>query len=502
MNPVDLLLLRHIAAGRGDRPSLVDRTGTMTYTELAEAANEYAGALATAGIRPGARALVVSDDTADAVVAVLGLWWHGCVPVVLSPMLRDAELAFIARDCAAEYADLDLPRERRDALSAALGSVAFRHEGRELRSRAHEFVDPGSPAAFAEGSEVLVQYTSGSTGRPRGVRHSMGGIRAVLTGFGGVLGLTGADTVLSTAKLSFGYGFGNSLLFPLAAGACSALLAGPVDAFTVITAIHRHRPTVLCAVPRVYESLLSAVATRGAAPDTSSVRLAVAAGEHLPADLARRATEGFGFPLVNGFGATEVLHIVLATPPDAPPCGSTGDPVSGVTATVRDEHGRPVPTGTHGRLHIVSASAALGYIDRPEAQAGTFTDGGVYPGDIVYRTPDGDFRHVCRTDDLLNIGGHKVAPAEIEALLKAIDGIVDCAVVADRDVAGLQQAIAYVVLRRGAQPEVVRRSALRAIRDGLPPHRRPSRIEAVDALPTTSTGKLARFRLRTPEEAR
>ncbi|GCD95734.1 AMP-binding protein [Embleya hyalina] len=499
MNPVDLLLLRHIAAGRGDRTSLVDRAGTMTYTELAEAASEYAGTLAAGGIRPGARALVVSDDTADAVVAVLGLWWHGCVPVVLGPMLRDAELAFIARDCAAEYADLDLSRERRDALSAALGPVALRHE---LRDSAAEFVEPGAPAAFAEGSEVLVQYTSGSTGRPRGVRHSMSGIRAVLTGFGGVLALTEADTVLSTAKLSFGYGFGNSLLFPLAAGACSALLAGPVDAFTVITAIHRYRPTVLCAVPRVYESLLSAVATRGAAPDTSRVRLAVAAGEHLPADLARRATEGFGFPLVNGFGATEVLHIVLATAAGAPPRDSTGVPVSGVTATVRDDHGRPVPTGTHGRLHIVSASAALGYIDRPEAQAGTFADGGVYPGDVVYRTPDGDFRHVCRTDDLLNIGGHKVAPAEIEALLKATDGIADCAVVADRDPAGLQQAVAYVVSLPGAAPEEVRRSALRAIRDGLPPHRRPSRIEPIDTLPTTSTGKLARHRLRTPEEAR
>lgn len=499
MNPVDLLLLRHTAAGRGSRTSVTDRTGAMTYAELTEAARGYAGALAAGGIRRGCRALVVSDDTADAIVAVLGLWWHGCVPVVLSPMLRDAELVFIAGDCAAEYADLDLAHERRDELAAALGPLGFRHEHRD-QERA--FVDPGAPARFAEEAEVLVQYTSGSTGRPRGVRHSMGGLLAVLSGFGGVLALTESDTVLSTAKLSFGYGFGNSLLFPLAAGAGSALLTGPVDAFSVTTAIDRYRPTVLCAVPRVYESLLGAVAGRGAAPDTSAIRLAVAAGEHLPAELARRTTETFGFPLVNGLGATEVLHIVLATAADAAPHGSTGNPVPGVTATVRDEHGQPVPTGTHGRLHIASASAALGYIDRPEAQARTFADGGVYPGDVVHRTPDGDFRHVCRTDDLLNIGGHKVAPAEIEALLKATAGIADCAVVADRDPAGLQQAVAYAVPVPGAAPEEVRRDALRALRDRLPPHRRPSRIELIDALPTTSTGKLARYRLRTPEETR
>ncbi|MFE2872676.1 AMP-binding protein [Embleya sp. NPDC059259] len=499
MNPVDLLLLRHLAAGRGARTSVTDRTGSLTYAELTDAAREYAGALAAGGIRRGCRALVVTDDTADAIVAVLGLWWYGCVPVVLNPMLRDAELAFIARDCAAEYADLDLPRERRDELAAALGPLGFRHEHLDQE---RGFVDPDAPARFAEEAEVLVQYTSGSTGRPRGVRHSTGGLRAVSTGFGGVLALTESDTVLSTAKLSFGYGFGNSLLFPLAAGARSALLTGPVDAFTVTAAIDRYRPTVLCAVPRVYESLLAAVADRGARPDTSSVRVAVAAGEHLPADLARRATETFGFPLVNGLGATEVLHIVLATAPDAPPHGSTGHPVPGVTATVRDDDGRSVPTGTHGRLHIASASAAIGYLDRPEAQARTFADGGVYPGDVVYRTPEGDFRHVCRTDDLLNIGGHKVAPAEIEALLKATEGIADCAVVADRDPAGLQQAVAYAVLVPGAVPAQVRRSALQAIRDRLPPHRRPSRIELIDALPTTSTGKLARFRLGAPEEAR
>lgn len=499
MNPVDLLLLRHLASGQGDRTCVTDRNGAMTYAELTSAARAYAGTLATAGVRRGSRGLVVSDDTADAMAAVLGLWWHGCVPVVLSPMLRDPELAFIAGDCAAEFADLRVPPERRRELSAALNRPPLlRHE---LPDTERTYADPGAPAAFDGAAEVLVQYTSGSTGRPRGVRHSLDGLQAVLAGFGSVLALTRTDTVLSTAKLSFGYGFGNSLLFPLAAGAASVLLTGPVDAFSVASAIHRHRPTVLCAVPRVYESLVAAV-ERGVASDASSVRLAVAAGEHLPADLSRRTTEAFGFPVVNGLGATELLHIVLATAPDAPLHGSTGDPVPGVTATVRDDDGQPLPPGAQGRLHIASACAAIGYIDRPDAEARTFADGGVYPGDVVHRTPDGDFRHVCRSDDLLNIGGHKVAPAEIEALLKAVGGIADCAVVADRDAAGLQQAVAYVVPAPDAAPDDVRRAALDVIRDQLPPHRRPSRVELIEVLPTTSTGKLARFRLRTPERAR
>ncbi|MEU8137092.1 AMP-binding protein [Streptodolium elevatio] len=499
MNPVDLLLLRHVAAGQGGRTCVTDRDGAMTYAELTSAAKAYAGTLAAAGVRCGSRGLVVSDDTADAVVAVLGLWWHGCVPVVLSPMLRDPELAFIAGDCAAEFADLRLPPERRRELSAAFARPpVLRHELPDAES---PDLDPGAPAEFDGAAEVLVQYTSGSTGRPRGVRHSLDGLRAVLAGFGSVLALSPADTVLSTAKLSFGYGFGNSLLFPLAAGAAAVLLTGPVDAFSVTAAIRRHRPTVLCAVPRVYESLVAA-AERGGQPDTASIRLAVAAGEHLPADLSRRATAAFGFPLVNGLGATELLHIVLATAPDAPLHGSTGEPVPGVTATVRDDDGTPLPPGVQGRLHIASACAALGYIDRPDAEARTFADGGVYPGDVVHRTPEGDFRHVCRSDDLLNIGGHKVAPAEIEGLLKGVAGIADCAVVADRDEAGLQQAVAYVVPGPDAVDADVRRAALGVIRDKLPPHRRPSRVELIAALPTTSTGKLARFRLRTLQQAR
>ena len=495
MNPVETLLLRHVAAGRGGRTALVDRERTLTYAELAQAARDHAGALAGAGVRRGCRALVVGDDTADTVVAVLGLWWYGCVPVVLSPMLRDAEIAFVARDCAAGYAGVALPDERRDGLRAALHPLPVH------AARATGTANAGAPFAFAPDAEVVVQYTSGSTGQPRGVRHGLAGLGAVLDGFGSVLALTPDDTVLSTAKLSFGYGFGNSVLFPLAAGARSVLLAGPVDPYTAIAAVHRHRPTVLCAVPRLYAALLDTVA-RGTAVDLSSLRLAVAAGEHLPAELSARAARTLGVPVVNGLGATEVLHIVLATDPVRPRHGSTGNPVPGVTATVRDDDGRPLPAGARGRLHIRSASAALGYIDRPEATARTFADGGVYTGDIAYRTDDGDFRHVCRADDLLNLGGFKVAPAEIEAELRTADGIADLVVVAGRDDTGLEQAVVHAVPADGVSPERARRTLTRAIRENLPPHKRPSRVEVLAALPTTSTGKLARYLLRAPQGQR
>ncbi|MER5781868.1 AMP-binding protein [Streptomyces mobaraensis] len=495
-NPVHTLLLGH----DGGRRCAVDRrAGEVTYAGMRSAVTVYAGRLRASGVRPGSRAVVVSDDRVAAVTAVLGLWWHGCVPIVLHPALRPAEIGFIVRDSAAEYVAPDVPPGQERALRAELAAI---DEERRAAGRAGLLtaLRPGPweerpPAGFGPADELLVQYTSGSTGRPRGVRHCPRAVHAVLRGVGSVLGLTPDDVVLSTAKLSFGYGFGNSLLHPFAAGASSVLLDGPADAYGVAAALEAYRPTVLFSVPRLYAGLLD-LADRGKAVGAGSLRLAVATGEPLPAALAVRITETLGVRLVNGFGATEVLHTVLTA--ERP--GSIGRPVPGVTATVRDATGRPVPDGMPGRLHLATESAALGYLGRPEDTARTFADGGVYTGDIAYRAPDGDFRHVGRADDMLLLGGYRVAPAEIERVVRGAAGVADCAVVGHPDPDGLERATVYVVARDpAAAPGGVRKAVHAALRDGLAPYKRPSRVEVIDELPVTANGKLARFRLRQRE---
>ena len=501
MNPVEVLLSGHA----GGRRCGVDRgQGAMTYAQMQDAATRYAGHLSATGVRPGCRAVVVSDDSLAAVTAVLGLWWHGCVPVLLHPMLRDAEIGFVVRDSEAELAELNVAPGRRAALRAELAGIdaASRAAGRtglrtELRPTGAGG-PVGPPAGFRDTDELLVQYTSGSTGRPRGVRHCMAAIQAVLRGVGSMLALTPDDVVLSTAKLSFGYGFGNSLLFPYAAGASSVLLDGPADAFGVAAALEQHRPTVLFSVPRLYAGLLR-LAEQGKPVDTSSLRLAVATGEHLPAELATRITELVKVPLINGFGATEVLHTVVAAvvgQGTAVGPGAIGVPVPGVTASIRDDAGQPVGADTPGRLHISAASAGLGYVNRPAETARTFADGGVYTGDIALRTATGELRHVARADDMLLLGGYKIAPAEIEQVLRRVPDVADCAVVGSPDASGLEQATAYVVVRDAVQPAEARKAVKAVLRDNLAPYKRPSRVEIIDALPTTSTGKLARFRLR------
>ncbi|WP_405164621.1 AMP-binding protein [Nocardia sp. NBC_01499] len=493
---VESFVGKHVAAGNGDRISYIDPDiGQVTYHQLYYAAGMFAARLTDQGIRSGSRCLVIADDSAAAIAAIVGMWWCGCIPVPISPSLTEKEIGFIAEDSGAAGTYLDVPSAKRAGLATLLSEIEQFDSTLVLEdfAKVPELGQVPARTQWVSSQEALVQYTSGSTGVAKGVRHSAAALLEVSSGFGRILALTPADTVLSTAKLSFGYGFGNSVLLPLQAGACTVLLRGGIDPYVVASAVRAHRPTVLCSVPRIYASL-PRILGNGEMTD-HRLRIAVTAGERCPGELIESTERLLGIPVVNGLGATEALHIVIATSDRSEP-GTTGFAVPGAVATVRDDDGQVLADGIEGRLHIAGPTVAAGYLNRPAAERKTFTDGGVYTGDIALISSDGSVHYLARTDDMLNLGGHKVAPAEIENVIHGVRDVADCAVVASLTEDGLDEAIAYVV-SKDADAAVVRHAVLAAMRAELAPFKRPSRIEMVDALPTTSTGKLARYQLRT-----
>jgi acyl carrier protein len=493
---VHRLVGRHVDAGHGaDRAYLDPDMGPVKYADLHRAAADYAAALDRAGVARGSRCVVVAEDSVATVIAVLGLWWHGCVPVPVSPALPARDLEFIVTDCAAAAVHLDgAPARRADSPAALTGLPRF--TGDEVRAALGSTQGTsGSPCQrydWPGDAEVLVQYTSGSTGAAKGVRQSTAGVLAMIDNLGKVVSLRRDDVVLATARLSFGYGFGSSLLCSLAAGACTVLIRGAVDVQVVSAAIARHAPTVLCSVPRLYLSLLDAAEQSGA-DHLRSVRLCLSAGENCSPELAAQIRETFDAESINCLGATEVMHIAVTTADGG--MGNLGRPIPGTTATLRGADGSPVADGEQGRLHLAGPTIGLGYLNRPQEQAATFADGGAYTGDVAYRMSDGTLQYVCRADDLLNLGGYKVAPVEIEEVVRSVDGVQDCVVVGVADQAGLDQAVAYVV-PADEDPDQLAPSIKRTLRTDLAPYKRPARIELVDELPVTVTGKVAAHELR------
>ncbi|AXK34862.1 benzoate-CoA ligase family protein [Streptomyces armeniacus] len=514
-NSVHRFLDDHLTAGHGDALCAVTEHERVTYREMHARACRAANAFAAAGVGYETRVALVLPDSPDYLACVLGLLRLGAVPVPLSTQLTTDDYARIFSDCRPRLAVVgpaQLAAVRAAPGAAGLAKASWPREIWVAADK-HTGPEPALGGLLAEAAEecpvapvsvddmAVIQYTSGSTGAPRGVVHLHRGLLAVLDTFPVRLGLTRGDLCLSAAKLSFGYGFGNSFLFPLAAGAATLLMPEPAEAARVLRLVAQRRPTVLCAVPALYSAMLTVVERSGtsdADADLSSVRRYVSAGEPLPPSLAERWHALTGVGIVNGLGSTECLHIFIATEPGTTPPGSSGTVVPGFEAELRDEQGRLLGPGETGHLWVRGeANAARYWNDQPATRA-TMAGGWNRTGDQLSRDADGVFTFVARSDDVLKVGGYKVAPTEIEDCLLRHPAVAECAVVGVPGPHATTEVIAYVRPHDGGHgDEDDLRGELRAhVRAGLARFKQPRTLRLVDALPRTSTGKIARHALR------
>jgi acyl-coenzyme A synthetase/AMP-(fatty) acid ligase len=228
-----------------------------------------------------------------------------------------------------------------------------------------------------------------------------------------------------------------------------------------------------------------------------SIRLGVSAAEPLPAEICRRWHQRFGFPVLDGIGSTEVLHIYISSRPDKIKPGSSGLPVPGYEIRVTDEKGRDLPAGAVGDLWVRGPSTATCYWNRPEITAERMRDGWFFTGDKYSVDEDGYYWYAGRSDDMFRVGGEWVSPVEVEAALMEHPAVLECAVVPQQDSASLLKPKAYVILKPGWTPGPELTQQMRDfVKQRIAPYKYPRVIEFLEELPKTATGKIQRYRLR------
>ena len=498
---------RHVAGGRGAHVAIECGDARITYDDVLRDVNRTGHALRRLGVRPEERVLLLLLDGPEFVYSFFGAIKIGAVPIPLNTLWRPADYQHVIRDSRAGvlgvHAEL-LPQIEKIA-------VEDRPSLRHIIVVGTDVSAPHTPFAAWISSEpreleaeptsrdapAFWLYSSGSTGAPKGCVHLHHDMVVCAELFGkGVLGITPADRCFSVAKLFFAYGLGNALYFPFAVGATTILWPGAPAPQNVYRVIERHKPTLLYSVPTGYGMLLAHRPPEREF-DLSSVRLAVSAGEALPAALYERFKQRFGVDVIDGIGSTEVLHMFISNRPGAIRPGSSGLLVRGYDARLVDDAGGPVGVDEIGNLWIAGDSICAGYWNQHEKTKNTIEGQWIRTGDKYTQDADGYYWYAGRTDDMLKVGGLWVSPVEVENALVAHPAVMECGVVGREDHDGLVKPMAFVVVRAGVSgtPELGR-ELQQHVRERLAEYKRPRWVEFLPELPKTATGKIQRFRLR------
>jgi benzoate-CoA ligase family protein len=483
-----------------------------TYAEVESEMNRVAQALRDYDCRPGDRVLIVLPDSLEFIAAFFGAAKIGALPVPVNSMARandyqhylvdsGARFAIVQASCFEEF-QLSLRSSALEYKIVVGARVRLPGSGQGTTIAWDEWLPkdaadvPTHPTAGDDPAFLL--YTSGSGGAPRAAVHRHRAMIATSTAYArGVLGLRPDDITFSVSKLFFAYGLGAGMYFPLSAVASTLLFPERPRADLIADAVRKHRPTIFFSVPTFYATLLRE-AESGVAMDFTSVRLAVSAGESLPAEIFTRFRDRFGIEILDGLGSTEMLHMYVSARPGQARPGSCGLPVPGYRVKIVDEQEREVPHGDIGNLWVSGESRFIEYWKAPEISRNRFNGEWYLTGDKLTRDPEGFYHYGGRADDMMKVSGMWVSPVEVENALLGHPAVAECAVVGQFDSVGLTRPVAYIVLRRGVeQPGGAMDSEISAwLRTRLVGYKCPEEFRFVAELPKTATGKIQRFRLR------
>lgn len=492
---------RIVEKGWGDRIALIGNGRQRTYKELADWSNRLAHALVeNYGVKPGNRVLIRSGNNPALVAAWLGATKAGAVVVNTMPMLRAGELGKIVDK--AEIALALTDSRIADELVACAKTSKFlkqvvNFDGTSNHDAELDRVALNKPVKFdavktGRDDVALLGFTSGTTGEPKATMHFHRDLMIIADGYAKeVLNVTEDDVFVGSPPLAFTFGLGGLAIFPLRFGATATLLenASPPE---MIKIIETYKATICFTSPTAYRAMMAAM-DKGA--DLSSLRLAVSAGETLPAPVFDSWTRKTGKTILDGIGSTELLHIFITNRVGDAMAGTTGRPVTGYQAKIVDDDMNELPDGTVGKLAVRGPTGCRYLADA--RQSNYVRDGWNLTGDTFVRNADGHLCFVARSDDMIVSSGYNIAGPEVEAALLAHPAVAECGVVGAPDEARGMIVKAYVVLAGGAQGDAALTQALQDhVKQTIAPYKYPRAIEYVAQLPKTETGKLRRFALR------
>ena len=492
---------RNVEKGFGDHIALIGNGRQRTYKELADWSNRLAHALVeNYGVKPGNRVLIRSGNNPALVAAWLAATKAGAVVVNTMPLLRAGELSKIIDK--AEIALALTDSRIADELVACAKTSRFlkqvvNFDGTSNHDAELDRVALSKPVRFeavktGRDDVALLGFTSGTTGEPKATMHFHRDLLMIADGYAKeVLGVTPDDVFVGSPPLAFTFGLGGLAIFPLRFAATATLLenAAPPE---MIRIIETYKATICFTSPTAYRAMMAAM-DQGA--DLSSLRLAVSAGETLPAPVFESWTKKTGKTILDGIGSTEMLHIFISNRVGAAAAGTTGTPVSGYEAKIVDENMNELPAGAIGKLAVRGPTGCRYLAD--VRQTNYVRDGWNLTGDSFTRDEEGRFSFVARSDDMIISSGYNIAGPEVEAALLSHPSVAECGVVGAPDEARGMIVKAYVVLASSATACEALTSELQDhVKQAIAPYKYPRAIEYVAQLPKTETGKLKRFALR------
>lgn len=475
-----------------------------TYRDVQRQADRIAHVLVQdMGLVPGNRVLLRAPNNPMLAACWFAVVKAGGIAVATMPLLRARELQPIIAKAQITHAlcDVQLLDELMSAVPdtplqqvrhfQGLGRGGGEHGGvRSLEDEMQHHDAPFAAVDTAADDTCLLAFTSGTTGVPKATMHFHRDVLAVCHCWcAHVLRPRRDDVFCGSPPLAFTFGLGGLLLFPMSVGASTVLLekASPPQ---LAEAIPAYGVTTLFTAPTSYRVL----AAQGDTLRATALRQCVSAGEALPAATRLQWKAATGIELIDGIGATELLHIFISADEDHARAGATGVPVPGYRAAVLDEQGREVPAGVVGRL-AVKGPTGCRYLD-DERQTKYVQHGWNLTGDAYVRDADGYFIYQARTDDMIVSAGYNIASPEVEDALMLHPAVAECAVIGAPDADRGQIVTAFVVPKAGAEADdALAQDLQNFVKQTIAPYKYPRQIRFVTQLPRTQTGKLQRFKL-------